>query len=64
MSKRICYEATISVEFEPEWEVESDDDMWEQAGFMSLSIEQLVKENDPTVKVVTISDYAECYLHE
>lgn len=61
MPKRICYEATIRVEFEPSWEIECDDDMWEAAGGMSASIEQLVKSSDPTVKAIEIADYAECY---
>lgn len=66
MSKKICYEATIKVEFEPDpsWEVETDDDMWEAAGFMSISICQLAQVNDPTVKFIDISDYSECYIDE
>lgn len=64
MAKRICYEATIQVEFEPTWEIDGDDDIWEAAGGMSDSICLLVQDQDPSVRYINILDYSECYTAE
>lgn len=64
MSKKICYEATIRIEFVPDELVEDDDTMWEEAGAMSDAICLLVENEENSVKSVEICDYAECYIDE
>ena len=64
MAQKIHYEATIRVTFVPSWEIGGDDEMWDAAGGMTISIEQLVMSNDPTVKVIEIVDYAECFMED
>lgn len=64
MAKRICFEATIQVEFEPEWEIEDDDTMWETIGGMADSICLLVRDKDSSVRNINICDYSEGYMQE
>lgn len=62
--QKICYSATITVEFEPSWEPESDDDMWILAGEMSDNICLYAGQNEPLIRSMEISDYQECYIVE
>lgn len=64
MARKICFEATIQVDFETDCEIENDDDMWEEIGAVADNICLLVKDQNRSVKYINISDYSEGYMQD